>query len=138
MIEDPGDLFLLNIYRSAGLQVYIHRNAWPSHEFNVLEYVLGEIPENSQASVLENYKLRGLFSDASPYQYDQQLDRIVYHSDFSRVLREEKFDPANRHELTNWAETNGTDRIDLLFTAVKWHMRKAEIRISVFNNSVES
>ncbi len=79
-ISDTSDLenmlLLLNISKRKDLQVYIHKNSYPSEVFQEHEYALGDIPEHVLRAIFRNYYMREMYHDATPFIYVPQLDRV--------------------------------------------------------------
>ena len=77
-IENTADLenmlLLLNISKKEDLQVYIHKNSYPSDLFNEHDYALGDIPEHVLRAMYQNYYMREMYHDATPFHYVCALD----------------------------------------------------------------
>ena len=119
-IEDTSDLeqmlLMLNISKRKDLQVYIHRAAYPSHVFNDHEYALGDVPSHALKAIYQNYYMKEMYHDANPFQYDREIDQVLYHPNFSHT-NQDCFDPTNRDKLdshriaqyTTWSPDSGPE-----------------------------
>ena len=159
-IEDTSDLeqmlLLLNVSKKKDLQVYMHCKSYPSDLFNEHDYALGDIPEHVLRHMFQNYYMREMYHDATPFHYISSLDKVMYYPHF-RHTNSDLFEPAHREMLdsvrvarfTTWTPEKGPDlafvtpynlikpwddRIDLCFSAAMWQHRKPEVHIGVFNS----
>ena len=77
-IENKADLenmlLLLNVSKRNDLQVYIHKNSYPSDLFNEHDYALGDIPEHVLRAMYQNYYMREMYHDATPFHYVRAMD----------------------------------------------------------------
>jgi hypothetical protein len=120
VIQDTSDLenmlLLLNVSNRKHLQVYVHKNSYPSDLFTEHEYALGDIPEHVLRAMFQNYYMREMYHDANPFQYVRALDQILYYPHFNHV-NQDLFDPAHREMLdsqrvarhTTWTKETGPD-----------------------------
>ena len=101
-IQDTSDLenllLLLNVSQRQNLQIYIHKNSYPSQDFSEHEYAVGDIPEHVLRAIFRNYYMREMYHDATPFHFVQALDRIVYYDHFGNT-NADLFDPDNREKL---------------------------------------
>ena len=151
-------LLLLNVSKRNDLQVYIHKNSYPSDLFNEHDYALGDIPEHVLRAMYQNYYMREMYHDATPFHYVRAMDKVLYYPHF-RHTNPDLFNPDNRELLdstrvakyTTWNSETGPnlnfltphqaqnaeaieDRIDLVFTAAMWQFTKGDVHIGVYNS----
>ena len=161
LIEDNSDLenmlLLLRVSKRKDLQIYIHKNSYPSDLFQEHDYALGDIPEHVIRAMYQNYYMKEMYHDANPFHYVPSLGQIMYYPHF-RHQNQELFKPENRELLdsarvakySTWTPEKGPnlsfvtpyvepdepieDKIDLVFTAAMWQYRKPEVHIGIFNS----
>jgi len=151
-------LLLLNVSNRKHLQIYVHKNSYPSDIFTEHEYALGDVPEHVLRAMFQNYYMREMYHDANPFQYVRAFDQILYYPHF-RHVNQDLFVPALREMLdshrvarhTTWTKEEGPDlgfvtpnldtnalesenRIDLVFTAAMWQYRPPDVHIGVYNS----
>lgn len=80
VIQDTSDLenmlLLLNVSNRKHLQIYVHKNSYPSDIFTEHEYALGDVPEHVLRAMFQNYYMREMYHDANPFQYVKAFDQI--------------------------------------------------------------
>ena len=156
-------LLLLNVSKKKDLTIYMHRNRYPSELKDEHEYAVGDIPKHMLHAMLEHtyLRMREVYIDANPFQYDRSQDKILYHPNFNKT-NPDLFDPnyAERLDssrvvkyttlvpeasgpdlsfLTPYDQTTDPleDRIDFVFPAAQWQYRKPEVHIGVYNSRAD-